>query len=208
MIAALTFAGTAVFWNISNTAEVYALHAFFMLLNLYLLLLWKETQHRKWLYIFSFCFGLSLTNHLTSVLFIPAFLYLILFKRRYAINKRRIKIKLVFFCMFIFLIGLLPYLYLPLRSAMDPVIDWGNTQEPQNLLDHVTGKRYSGQFDVDLLSNIKTFFLLLIFNSSLILPFVIIGIFISRNNYNLLLLGLISVPVIIFNLTYGISLLG
>jgi hypothetical protein len=42
----------------------------------------------------------------------------------------------------LFLIGLTPYLYLPLRSLADPLLDWGDPSNVQRLLRHVAGSQY------------------------------------------------------------------
>ena len=51
-IATLVFAFSSTFWSQAVLAEVYTLHIFFLTLNIFLLLLWKETKNIKWLYFF------------------------------------------------------------------------------------------------------------------------------------------------------------
>jgi hypothetical protein len=41
-----------------------------------------------------------------------------------------------------FLLGLTPYLYLPLRAAQGPALNWGNPVSLERLLWHVTGSQY------------------------------------------------------------------
>ena len=45
--------------------------------------------------------------------------------------------------------GLLPFVYVPLRSLFDPAIDWGDPQTPARLLAHLGRAQYSGSFEPD-----------------------------------------------------------
>ncbi|MBU0456915.1 MAG: DUF2723 domain-containing protein [Nanoarchaeota archaeon] len=157
--ASLIFAFTRIFWSQAVIAEVYTLNAFFITLNILILLHWKEKQNniknnintssKKWLYLFSFAYGLSLTNHITSIFLFPGFAYFILVKEHRGLfkikwNKDVLKFKIIGICLLLFFVGLLPYAYLPIRSAMNPVWDWGNPQTAQNFIEHLSGKQYNG----------------------------------------------------------------
>jgi hypothetical protein len=39
-------------------------------------------------------------------------------------------------------VGLAPYFYLPLRSAADPALDWGDPETLRRLWEHVTGAQF------------------------------------------------------------------
>ncbi|MFH1399805.1 MAG: DUF2723 domain-containing protein, partial [Candidatus Woesearchaeota archaeon] len=134
MAAAFIFAFSKTFWGQAVVAEVYTMHAFFLALNIYLLLEYTKTHEPKYLYLFTFCFGLSLTHHITSILFAPA--YLILLLKNQQITKH------IPLCAVLFIVSLTPYIYLPIRSAMNPVIDWNNPENLSNLITHITGKEY------------------------------------------------------------------
>jgi hypothetical protein len=67
-----------------------------------------------------------LTNHLTSGLLLPASVLLVALVDRH----RLVDVKLVLKGAGLFLLGLTPYLYLPIRAAMDPPMDANN---PDNL---------------------------------------------------------------------------
>jgi len=142
-LVSLFLAFSSVFWSQAVIAEVYTLHAFFMALNLLILLHWKETNGNKWIYLFCFTYGLSLTHHITSIFFIPGFLYFILFKKDFNLNRSIVRFKNILIGIVLFILGLIPYLYLIIRSKMDPVLDFGNPENLSNFLYHVTGKQYS-----------------------------------------------------------------
>ncbi|HEX68620.1 MAG TPA: hypothetical protein ENG13_06120 [bacterium] len=82
--------------------------------------------------------GLSLTNHHTAILYLPLLLWITLEKWR------EIKGKEKFLFFFFLLLGLLPYLYLPIRSRMDPPLDWGNPENFKNFFRVITRYQYGG----------------------------------------------------------------
>ncbi|MFI5179035.1 MAG: protein O-mannosyl-transferase family, partial [Vicinamibacterales bacterium] len=71
--AALLFAVSYTFWSQAIIAEVYALHAIFVLLSLRLLLRWSARPTTGRLALFFACYALGFGNHLSMVLLAPAF---------------------------------------------------------------------------------------------------------------------------------------
>ena len=115
-VAALAFGVGVTLWSQAVIAEVYTLNAFFISLTLLVLLLWRERRRDRLLLLCAFLVGLSLTDHLTSGLLLPAsLLFVALVDRR-----KLVDVRLMLGTFGFFLVGLLPYLYLPIRSAMDP----------------------------------------------------------------------------------------
>ena len=125
------------FWSNSLVAEVYTLHAFFTILIIYLLLLWNAENDLRFLFLAAFCFGLSAGNHGTVAFYLPAILILF-----FAWGKNK-KIKNLILTSLLFFLGFSVYLYLPIRSMADPIIDWGNPETLQNFYDQVTDRRHS-----------------------------------------------------------------
>jgi hypothetical protein len=81
-LGALALAVSHTFWFHAVTAEVYALHALFMVSLIWLALRWP--RHRRWreLALFAFLSGLGLANHIMLILTIlPALVYLLLMAR-------------------------------------------------------------------------------------------------------------------------------
>jgi hypothetical protein len=114
--AALAFGLGTTLWSQAVMAEVYTLNALLIALTILALLLWRERGKDRYLLLSAFLVGFCMTNHLTSGLLLPAsVLFVALVDRRKLLNWR-----LVLGGMGLFLLGLAPYLYLPLRSAMDP----------------------------------------------------------------------------------------
>ncbi len=125
IITALIYSFSYTFWKLSACTEVFTLNLFLAISMIYVLLLRRERTGRgesgdKLLYIFSFLCGLSFCHHHTIILLFPSFFYL-LFTQKKSLSYRNI----LFFCIF-FLIGLVPYLYIPLRAGSSP-LNWGGT---------------------------------------------------------------------------------
>jgi hypothetical protein len=118
--AALALGLSDTFWSQAIVAEVYALHAclYFLVLALCLRLDAAWSQH--WLRATAFAFGLALTNHWPLMLLgAPAFAAAIarpghIRERAAACLRDSPALLACFAC------GLLPYLYLPIRSAYEP----------------------------------------------------------------------------------------
>ena len=111
LAAALLFALSETFWSQAVIAEVYTLNTLFVAAIVLVLLIWRDERRDLYLLLAAFLMGLSLTHHLTSGLLLPAGLLFVLLVDRSRILQRR----LVFGGVGLFLLGLLPYLYLPAR---------------------------------------------------------------------------------------------
>lgn len=116
--SALLFAFSHTFWSQAIIAEVYSLNAFLAAVIVYLATLFRISGDDRVLLILSLTLGLSLGNHLSVLLFVPGVLFLVL-------RKRRPTVKASLAMAGFFLLGLSIYLYLPLRAAQSPPINWG-----------------------------------------------------------------------------------
>jgi 4-amino-4-deoxy-L-arabinose transferase-like glycosyltransferase len=112
---ALAFAVGPLFWSQAVVAEVYTLNALFISLVIFVLLLWRRSGRDRWLLVASFLCGLSLTHHLTSGLLVVAGLLFVFLVDRAKLRDLGLLLKGVG----LFLLGLLPYAYLPIRASMD-----------------------------------------------------------------------------------------
>ena len=140
--AALAFGLGSTLWSQAVIAEVYTLNALFVAITLLALLLWRERRSDRYLLLSAFLVGLSMTNHLTSGLLLPAvFLFVALVEPRKLVDA-----KLVLKGAGGFLLGLTPYLYLPLRSAMDPPFKANNPTNLERFWYVVSGGNLRGGF--------------------------------------------------------------
>ena len=146
--ASLVLAFSKTFWDTSNAIEVYSLHTFFIVTNIYLFLKAcnltstdsKENifiREKYWL-LFAFVLGLSFGNHLTTIFLSVGFLYLF-----FAVNGfNKLALQRILLLAVPFLIGISIYIYLPVRSG-NPVLSWGHPDTWDNFYRHVSGKQFS-----------------------------------------------------------------
>ncbi|OQY70103.1 MAG: hypothetical protein B6D45_11805 [Ignavibacteriales bacterium UTCHB3] len=91
-----------------------------------------------WL-LFAFVLALAFSNHLTTILIIPA--TALLFFLRFGF-KREGWITLVKMLALFFPVLILIYLYLPIRAEMKPLLNWGNPTDLEHFMRHFLGKQY------------------------------------------------------------------
>jgi 4-amino-4-deoxy-L-arabinose transferase-like glycosyltransferase len=139
MVAALFLAVNPTFWAWSLVAEVFSLNNLLAASVIYFLVLWQEQPERTgFLVAASFVSGLALTNHQTFVLLGPA-VCLVLWQRRAFFFARP---AIVGYCVVVFFLGLLPYLYVPWASAHHPIYNWGNVSSARDLIHLITRRDY------------------------------------------------------------------
>lgn len=137
---ALIFAFSSTLWKVCVIAEVYSMYAFFSSATILGLLAWSRQKKESLLYLSAFLYGLGLTNHLLIVLLLPAILYFLWItdKKILLFESPKVLCKML---LFLFL-GLIPYIYLPIRGFQEPLIDWGNPTTFENFFRLITGKIY------------------------------------------------------------------
>ncbi len=134
------------FWQMAVVAEVYTLHTFLLAACLWAVIRWDRTGLKRWLFAFTFVFGLSMTNHTTSLFFAPGFAWWIVSSKRWRWN--RSAVALIAGMLGLFLLALSLYLYLPLRTLANPplnyVLDYYHVDltTPAGVFWMVTGRAY------------------------------------------------------------------
>jgi hypothetical protein len=154
LVAALAVATSSLYWSQAIIGEVYILQA--ALISLVLFVWARPGVHPL---IRGAAHGLTLTNHLTAIIFLVAALVTV---ARPRILGRRDGLW--------FAAGVLAplsfYLLLPIRAAQDPIAAWSDVDSVAAFLSHVTGQQYSGNlnpFDVaGVISTIASFVRLMI----------------------------------------------
>ncbi len=124
LVGALLLAFSPSFWLQSTIQRVYTLNALFLALAAWAAWHWHDRLRDRRLVLAFFLCGLGASNHLFMG---PVAVCLGVFAvlRHPPLLSR---IRLILLCGAAFGIGLLPYVYLPLRSRMDPRLDWGNPE--------------------------------------------------------------------------------
>ncbi|GAB4292270.1 MAG: hypothetical protein Kow0098_12060 [Ignavibacteriaceae bacterium] len=142
---ALLIAFSKTYWFQSTSVEVYSLHIFLISLIIYFLfkaytndLQNVKEEKRGWL-IFSVVLASGFSNHMTTLLILPAVAYL--YFRKKGFNSAGLKFLLRMILIFAVVL-IIFYLYLPLRAAQNPPINWGNPVDWEKFYRHITGKQY------------------------------------------------------------------
>ena len=176
-ISTLLLAFSETFWQQSIIIEVYSLHILFISILLFQFVKFISTKKLHDGILFAFFLGLSFANHLTTILFAPAFLFL--FFKTFGFNKNSFQ-KILWFII-PFVIGLSVYVYLPLQAKNSPTYNWGNPIDWEKFLRHTSGKQYRGWFfsSIETMKiQLKYFFSDLLKEFSYVsIPIVFIGVF-------------------------------
>lgn len=150
LIISLSFAFFYYFWIQAEIAEVFALNMLFAILLLYLTLLFRKNGSLKLLFLFSFLVGLSLTHHQTIVLLFPSLFILIFTKLIDLLRKNPL---VLLYCFLLSLLGFSFYIYVPIASFLNPVVNWDNVHDIPSFLHLVFRKDY-GTFSAGLFASI------------------------------------------------------
>jgi tetratricopeptide (TPR) repeat protein len=135
-----------VFWWQTVAAEVYTLHVFFVALMMRLLWGWEERREFFLLVVFALVTGLSFGNHLQTVMLAPAVYYLILSGDRKALLDGKRFLVLTLF----FVLPLLVYLYLPIRTWAGAAMHWGDPDSWDRFWAHVSGRSHRSGYVFNL----------------------------------------------------------
>ena len=129
--SSLMLAFSPSFWSQANIQRVYSLNALFLVMALGLSAAWFQRREPKML-VAAFCVAaLGATNHTYMAVFVLALgLFVLITDPRLL---RRPKVLLASAAAVA--LGLVPYLYLPLRSRANPRLDWGDPETIRATID-------------------------------------------------------------------------
>jgi tetratricopeptide (TPR) repeat protein len=134
----LSFSQT--YWYESVAASSYVLHYFFVVLWLWFfskVIMGRRYGGLRLVYLVT---GLALANHVLSlVLLVLVLWYCLSLVIRKEIGFREFAIS----CLFL-LPGLSLYLYIPLRAASGPLVNWGRPDSLERFLHYITRRDYTG----------------------------------------------------------------
>lgn len=132
--AGLMVAFSTAVWDQATVAEAYMMNGFFTAVLLLLALKWREEKTPGLLLMFAAAYGLALTNHVSAILYAPAFAYLVSADRDDELKKVDLEKAAAYFAA-----PLLLYLYIPLAASRNPAYNWGDPGTPGRFINHVTG---------------------------------------------------------------------
>ncbi len=135
IFASLVLFGNYLFFLYGTTAEVFAILDLFVILLVYLSFRWIKTKKDRYLYSLSFVAGLSLTHHLLILFLFPVLGYWMWpgLKGQWRRTLR---------CLGLFVLGLLPYLYIPIAARRNVIINWDRAVDLGSFIRLVTRADY------------------------------------------------------------------
>jgi hypothetical protein len=162
LASAYAFGLSPLVWSQAVITEVYALHALFVSLILYLSFDCSPLHfaQKRLDRLLGLTFGLAMGNHITSILLFPVILSSIFFRKPalsgeiHSAQKRQSGIYSLLRRLAWLGIGLLVYLTLPLRALSQPPVNWGNPLTLDGFGWLVSGKLYQDQLFILTLSSI------------------------------------------------------
>ncbi len=136
--AALIWVWSRWSWSQSVITEVYSLNSLLTAAVVWCGFRWYRTRRTTPLLWASLFMGLGMSNHHIIALAGLAVVTWILVQQPKLLRRGRLALG----CISLFVVGLLPYVYLPLRAAADPPINWGDPSTPQRFWEHVSRHQY------------------------------------------------------------------
>ncbi|MBN1822804.1 MAG: DUF2723 domain-containing protein [Endomicrobiales bacterium] len=136
-VFSLTLAFSPAMWRLSQVSEMYSLNAFFAVLLMLIALRIHRAERPAGLFcLFAFTAAFAAANHQTIIFLIPGML---LFVGKAKLSKKDMLAAAVFAG-----IGLSVYLYLAVRAARGPEIEWGEADSLKGLFKIMTRSDYGG----------------------------------------------------------------
>ncbi|MBM3708749.1 MAG: DUF2723 domain-containing protein, partial [Actinobacteria bacterium] len=146
LVSSLTLAFIIPFWSISNRIGTDSINICFIILAIYSAVRYSEQLNRKNLYLFFFCFGLSLVNNQVNYYSMPVFfIYIVLLNPIIFKN-----VKVIILCILFFILPLLSYSYYFFR----PLQGYDNTNIFINFIYYIFGHLPDGSIYIGSLQHL------------------------------------------------------
>ncbi len=138
LLAALTLAFSPSFWSQAGVQRAYSLNAFFVVAVCGCALEWHRTRRVGAMAMAAFLAGLGATNHtVMGIVGVAVGIFALISEPRFLLRPRHLLA-----CVGAGVAGLVPYVYLPLRSRQDPRLDWGNPETLDSFLGVVSRRDF------------------------------------------------------------------
>ena len=150
--AALALAFTGTIWQEATYSEMNGLHVFIVALLLHRALVWRKSRRDRDLLLGSLLGGLCVSNHGLAITVVPIVVLFVIFDARREIRARPM---LLVRAGAVFVVGLLPYLYLPLRALAGPAEVYGPFLTLEGLFAHISGAQFRGDMHFTSIDSVK-----------------------------------------------------
>ncbi len=149
VIGTLILAFSSTYWYQSTSVESYPLQLVLFALIIFVWVGFYAKPGKSRALLAGIILGLGFTNHMTTILTVPALLFLLIS----AYAERRLRPGLLMYIVIGGFISGLLYLYIPIRAAQNPLMNWGDADDFKKFIWLVTGK----QFRTWMFSSIQVF---------------------------------------------------
>lgn len=129
IISALILGFSYYFGFYSEIAEVFVLNALLFLVIVYSTLQIIRSKSLKYIPLFFFLIGLSFTNHQIIVLTLPSIFLLLIPTVWTNWKKKKITLRLFLLSLVSFFLGFSVYLYVPIASFHNPILNWDTVRD-------------------------------------------------------------------------------
>ena len=147
---ALAFTGTV--WQEATFSEMNGLHVFIVALLLHRALVWREERRDRDLLLGALLGGLCVSNHGLAITVVPIVILFVLADARREIKARPM---LLVKAGAVFALGLLPYLWLPLRALAGPAEAYGPFLTLEGLFAHISGAQFRGDMHFTSIESVQ-----------------------------------------------------
>jgi hypothetical protein len=165
-LVAILFSFSPILWSQAIINEVYSLNIFLCSLIILIALSWykinqgalnSRTPISPLIYLLAYLTGLGSGNHLLSLFLLPALLFLLITSA----DRKIYRFKSLILIMISLILGISIYLYLPIRSSLNPPLNWGHPSTWLYLKNHLSAKMYQnrmfGETELQFWNNLKHF---------------------------------------------------
>jgi 4-amino-4-deoxy-L-arabinose transferase-like glycosyltransferase len=150
--AALAFAFTGTIWQEATFSEMNGLHVFIVALLLHRALVWRDERRDRDLLLGALLGGLCVSNHGLAITVVPIVVLFVLANARKEIRARP---ALLVKAGAAFAVGLLPYLYLPLRALAGPAEIYSPFLTLEGLFAHISGAQFRGDMHFTSIESVR-----------------------------------------------------
>ena len=137
-VGALCYLFCDTVWFSAVESEVYSMAMLFCSLEVWLALRWRRAGNMRLLPLIGLLAGLGIGVHMMTLLALPAVALIVIVGR-----KERGKWKALLFVLLFFVLGLTPYLVIPIRAAANPPINEGNPSTVESFARYLKREQYA-----------------------------------------------------------------
>ena len=139
--AALCLAFTGTLWEEATFSEMNSLHVLLVALLIHRALVWRDERRDRDLLIGALLAGLCVSNHGLAITVVPIVVLFVLVNARHEIAEYP---WILVQAAGAFIVGLLPYLYIPLRAMIGPAEIYGPLATWNGFFNLVSGAQFRG----------------------------------------------------------------